>query len=310
MRLRLFAALVIVAGSLFAADSSLINLVMPDAQFIAGGNVEQVMRSPFGQFLLSNSPMHSDPVLQKLAETTGFEFDRDLHQILVAGRPGTDTWLMLARGTFDVARIVEAAVADGAAAGTYAGSQILDWSGSRHPSVAFTNDGVAVIGKPDSVRAALDHGSAPTAINPSLAAEVNSLRADQDAWFVSITPPAAFEGKAAGPLALLNSVVSASGGMRFGSELLVSLKAVCRTAADAGTLAEGLKSIGMLAGSQGAPPGFAGVLRSLQASVAGETVMVSVSIPEEQLEQMVKSGPSGTVGYDIHMGRRKAPSSR
>ena len=41
------------AGLAPAADPQLVNLVMPDAQVLAGINVDQAKTTPFGQYLLS-----------------------------------------------------------------------------------------------------------------------------------------------------------------------------------------------------------------------------------------------------------------
>lgn len=300
MRLRLLAASVILASSVSAADSGLLNLVMPGAQLIAGVNVAQVTPSPFGQFLVTES-QQGDSVLAKLAQDTGFDPRRDLREILVAGIAGGDTWLVMARGTFDVPRIVEAAIAAGATAETYSGSQIVDWSKSQHPSVAFLDSTVAIVGKPDNVRAAIDRRSGPSVINSVLAAEVNTISAAEDAWFVSGVPVSTFGGQATGPLAMFNTVAQANGGVKFGANVAVNLKAVCQTAPDAAALAAGLQSIGALAsGAGGQAGGLASILQNLNVAAAGTAVTLSLSIPEPQFEQLLKSGRSGTIGYDIH----------
>ena len=43
--------LLILAGSLPAADQQLVNMVMPDAKVVAGINVDSARNSPFGTFL-------------------------------------------------------------------------------------------------------------------------------------------------------------------------------------------------------------------------------------------------------------------
>ena len=56
MKVRIVAliALFTVSAALSAAaDPQLLNLVMPDAQVMAGVNVEQAKTTPFGQYVLS-----------------------------------------------------------------------------------------------------------------------------------------------------------------------------------------------------------------------------------------------------------------
>ena len=55
MRLLLFLAVPVVAGSLYAADPGLLSLAIPDSQFMAGVNVGQVMLSPLGQYGLAQT---------------------------------------------------------------------------------------------------------------------------------------------------------------------------------------------------------------------------------------------------------------
>jgi len=115
MRLRLFAAATVLTGWLFAADPGLVSLAMPDSQVMAGINVEQVTLSPFGQYLLAQAGQFPGAGLQELIETAGFDPRRDLREILVSsnGRPGGSA-IILARGAFDVPKILEAVRASGA----------------------------------------------------------------------------------------------------------------------------------------------------------------------------------------------------
>lgn len=305
MRLRLLAAAVVLAGSLFAADPELLSLAPPDSQVMAGINIEQVSLSPFGQYLLTESQQQADAGLQKLAEATGFDPRHDLKEILVAanGQPGSKSGIVLARGTFDVPRIVEAAVASGGTVATYKGVQIVQGKSKQQESVAFPDSTIAIAGDAANVRAAIDRKSAPTAVSSALAVQVNLLSTTEDAWFVSMAPlsqlmphAANANAQAAGPFAALDKVLQSSGGVKFGANVVLSLQAVCQTAQDASALADVLKSVVSIArlneGSQQSAAAMAALLQSLTVSSDGTTVKVSLSIPEQQLEQM-KIGPTG-----------------
>src|SRR5208283_867708 len=109
--LRSSATLVMVfAGTLPAADSRLVGLVMPDATVIAGVNVTQAKASPFGQYVLGLVTPH-DRQLQALATLTGFDPRQDVSELLVATNTGgrAVAGLVLARGTFHVDTLTAAA---------------------------------------------------------------------------------------------------------------------------------------------------------------------------------------------------------
>ncbi|HUP04048.1 MAG TPA: hypothetical protein VMU19_08665, partial [Bryobacteraceae bacterium] len=109
-----------------AADPQMLNLVMPNAQVVAGINVQQAFTTPFGQYLLTLIAPQ-DQALQSLAALTGLNPRTDVTELLVAstGAPA-HTGLALARGTFDTAKILAAASLKGAATETYGGLTILE----------------------------------------------------------------------------------------------------------------------------------------------------------------------------------------
>src|SRR5947208_5022303 len=108
------------SGVLSAADPMLLNLLMPGAKIVAGINVDQAKRTQFGQYVLDQMQT-ADAHMQELVALTGFDPRRDVRELLVAtdgtisadGTP-SKTGLALARGTFDVARIIGAATQHGA----------------------------------------------------------------------------------------------------------------------------------------------------------------------------------------------------
>ncbi|MGO9128244.1 MAG: hypothetical protein ACLQIS_00840 [Bryobacteraceae bacterium] len=86
-----------------AADSHLLNLVMPDAVVVSGANVAQAETSPFGQYVLAQI-QSQDAGLQKLIAATGFDPTQDVSETLAASNGTPQTGLLLARGTFDAAK--------------------------------------------------------------------------------------------------------------------------------------------------------------------------------------------------------------
>lgn len=300
MRLRLLAAAIVLAGSLFAADPGLLSLAPPDSHAMAGINTEQVLLSPLGQYFLRQPP---DPGMQKLIDTTGFDPRRDVREILAAtsGQP-VNSGIVLVRGTFDVPRIVEAANANGGTVETYKGVQIIQDKSINQGSVAFPDSTIAVLGNSADVRAAIDRKSAPTSISSALAVAVNQASTTEDIWFVTIVPPLQLQPQVPGsPFAILEKVLSASGGVKFGASVVLTVQAISQTAQDASTLETVVKSwIGMVQGQANAqqPASKTEWLRSINLSSDGTTTSLSLSIPEQQIEEMM--GPPGvTVGHDV-----------
>jgi TonB family protein len=295
MRLRLLTAVTLLSGSLFAADPQLLSLAMPDSQVMAGVNFEQVVLSPFGQYLLTENGRLPNPGFTVLTEAAGFDPLRDLREILVSsnGKPGSG--IVLARGTFDVPKIVETFQAGGGTVETYKGVPII---GKSQDAWAFPDSTLAITGDAESLRAAIDRMSAPTAVSSALAVQVNQLSTTADAWFVSMMSPALLQPQTAGktgavpdPFAMLGKVQQASGGVKFGANVVVNLQAVAQTEQDAAALATVLKSLPAMA-VMNTPKGEFGsaltLLQSLNVTVEGAVVKVSLSIPESQLELTIK----------------------
>ncbi len=289
MGLRLLAAAVILAGLSFAADAGLLGLAMPDAQVMAGINFGRAMLSPFGRYLLAQPKT----ARQALPEVWGFDPRHDLREILAATQGQGGGGLVLARGAFDVPRILEAAIADGGTVETYKGVPMVQGKGKQEPSLALPDRTLAILGDPASVRGAIDRLAAPAAVSPALAAEVSLLSASQDAWFVSVAPPSQLAEQVAGPLALLGNVLGASGGVKFGANVVVTLQGTSATPREAAGLAQALQSL-----AHAAPAAV--LLQNLAVTSEGSTTKVSLSLTEQQIEEMAKSAPAGgTTGYDI-----------
>ncbi|HXM45300.1 MAG TPA: energy transducer TonB [Bryobacteraceae bacterium] len=309
MRLHLLAAPTLLTCSLFAADSSLVSLAMPDSQFMAGVNVAQVMISPLGQHLAQTFWM-PDQNLQKLLESAGFDPGRDLREILVSANGFTEgsSAIFLVRGTFDIPKILEAALAAGSSIETYKGVSIAQKS--KGDAIALPDSTLAIEGDIAGLRAAIDRMAAPMAINSALAAQVNQLSATEDAWFVSIAllsqllpQPAGASGAGPAPLAIFGKVQRASGGVKYGANVVVSLQAVSSTNEDAATLANTLRSFASAADLFIPKDNYvqaAALLQSVNVTADGPITKVSLSVPESQIEQMMQAShakepaPNGT----------------
>ncbi len=310
-------------GSLtvFAADPQLLNMAPPDATTYAGINVEQAKTSPFVQFLLTQMPESNS--LNKFITETGFDPRRDLSEVLIAstmpatpaatGTADTGTLqaapattnmhvmpgVVLAKGTFNIPQILGVAANDGdVVVSTYSGATMLTINKSQ--ALAFVDATTAVAGNVSGVKAALDRRNGSNSISPAIMARINQLSTTLDAWSVSTGSLSSFiPGMAGpnGPSAVLSSITQTSGGVKFGASIQVSVQAIAANAQDASSIGDLAKFAVQMISAQGnganIPEAIATVLKSLVVSTDGTAVNVSLSMPEDQLESLIKSTTSG-----------------
>jgi hypothetical protein len=284
------------AGLLDAADPQLLNLVMPDAKILAGVNVDQAKTSPFGQYVIAQIQAQ-DPHFQEFVAETGFDPTKDLDELLIAsnGTGKTAAHLTLARGTFNADSIGAAAKAGGATSEVYNGVTIVE--NSKHgDGFAFLNGTLAIAGDIASVKAAIDRQSAPSTLPASLLVAVNQLSTTEDAWGISEVPPPALKPPANAPNLptippnTFQNITQATGGVKFGAQVVFNAQLLANTAPDATAVAnilEFLTNLGEMRFQQNAQALAA--LKSVVINASGNTVAISASIPEAQVEALAQA---------------------
>lgn len=298
----LTAAVLGASSFLSAADPLLLNLVMPDAQIVAGVNVAKAKTSPFGQFLLRQMPEDGD--FSKFINASGFDPRRDVQEVLMASVTGQHNGLVAARGQFDAAKIVALATSDGKHAVTaYNGAQLLiSTDANSHQALALFDGNFAAAGDVDLVKAAVDRRKFRNAVSPQLAAKI-AMYGAADAWTVSLVPLSGLGGKAegqgAGPLNgmlqgdLLKNVTETSGSVTFNSPIQVTGELVANSDKDATALGDVVKFLASMiqtgGGEAGASVGT--LVQSLNVTTEGKTLKLALAIPEAQLEALIQSSP-------------------
>ncbi len=309
-----------------AADSRLLNLVMPGAASIAGLNVTSAQSSPFGQYILAQIASSNDPQMQAFIDASGFDPRRDVTEILAATpliTLGKDTTpqaaLIMALGTFNVPQITStvAGKEGHVSIQTYGGATLVSSTDPRttSDSIAFLGTGIAIVGDTASVKGAIDRSTAGTnAINPALLAQVQALSAANDAWVASVNPISSLLASLTGPAtpgapaspisqfsAMFSSVQSTSGGIKFGTNVQITGQAITNDAVKAKSLADVLQALASIAAMSGAQPGaaagpggaqmasMAAVLQNLKVTATGTTINVSLNVPEAQVESFVNA---------------------
>jgi hypothetical protein len=289
-----------------AADPQLLGLVMPDAQVLAGVNVDQAKATPFGQYVLSQIQT-GDPKFQELINLTGFDPTRDVREVLVASNAvaGKHSGLMVARGMFDPARILSAATSHGAVTETVSGVTIIE-EPQKTNGIAFLDSTIVVAGDLANVKAAIARQSAPSTLPAALSTQVSQWSNSQDAWAISAVPLSTLHPPASAPQVpglngqgTFQAVQSAAGGVKFGALIVASAQVTADTAQNAQAMGDALKMLANLAQLQSAQNPVVGALvQSLKVSSNGTVLNASVSLPEDQFEQVIKTphqqmGPRG-----------------
>ena len=291
---------------------ALLNLVMPDATVLSGMNVDQSVTSPFGVYILSQMQANDGDFLKFIA-TTGFDPRRDLHEILAATAATTapataaaHTGLILGRGIFNPAMILSSATAEGAILINYKGFNLITAPPNANPTpnqtdfaLTFLDGATAAMGDALSVKAVIDRKLASATYTGPLATLANQVSAANTAWFATTTPLSDFMGSHIGtdlgPVSqsgLIQSIVSASGGVQFGTTALtLTADAVTASPQNAQALVDVLKFfVSMIAGNANAPSGVSSIANSAQFTVNGSTAHISLLLPEAQVEQLLMPG--------------------
>jgi hypothetical protein len=268
---------------------------------VAGIDVQTAAASPFGQFVLSRA-QQGDEGLQKLIQATGFDPRRDITELLFVSLdnpPAHGNGLVLARGRFDIDRLVSYAQAHTkAAVSTYAGVKFVSVGDGDNGAFAFLDTNTAVAGNSETVRAALDRRGGSVVLEQPVANKVQDLSAKYDAWMVSA---GGFDGRfmprmgdaaPKGPVngAVLQAIEQTSGGVKFGTTVQVAGEAVTRSDKDATALVDVvnfLTSMIQLNRERPEVAQFATALDSLKVTAAGTAVRLTISIPETDIERMM-----------------------
>ena len=286
-----------------SVDRDLLALTPANVRSVASLDVARAQGSPFGQFMLSR--MHDDAKFAEFIDRTGFDPRRDLQHIMVCsfgpGGPRSNV-TVLARGIFDVDRLQSAAVAKGAKIQRYGAWSLIVHRSNPDNSTAlvFPQADIAVFGDLNTVRSILDNSTSPQALDSDLQREIAAAGNKNDAWFASVAggadlafalPPSRDgNGKFSAQAKTLESIRRASGGVRFGDAVQVSLEAIARSPEDATSLADvvrfGASFVQMQRSKDPKAAILATALDKMALASTGDRVNLSFSIPEQDMEQL------------------------
>jgi hypothetical protein len=286
-------------------------LVLPaDTRFVVGIDVHRFVQSPFYKKFASQGGRPQ--AFTELERKTGFNPERDVDQVLIAGRPdkGQEAGLVIVRGRFDRYQLSQAIESEGRKVTTkkHEGNPLyLFGEGQKGASaLAFLghDDDLLVMGSQTAVEAAVSshfQGATPLKQNTALTALLERVKPGSTFWMV-------------GDQSLLSqmpSAVPAPGGSGGAQLQLPALKALMVTgelepvvtldvtgdaadAASASQLADIVRGFVALATLQAAQkPELKGLQNAVNVTTDQASVRVSARIPYEVLEAMQPKKAAG-----------------
>jgi len=293
---KLFAALVLSAGALSAADAAITGFLPPGTKIVLGVRVRSLADSPFAKGIMAQAHAAGAEWLN-MAAALGFDPLRDLDEVLIAtsGEGQNPPSLLVASGRFDVPRLSEGAQ-------RYHDVPILGGAKPTDQVVAILDANTALAGDRPMVLAAIDRGGAASEATPdnSLAARIAPLRERYDVW------GAGDHIQAFGPVPQA-SVADAFDSFQFGMSVRQGLELAAEVHASSPKGAEKLSaSLGLLSAMLRAQQPAGGAKFDLQAD--NGTFKLAVTIPEEELKKAMEA-QSGMLAQMLG-GGTMAPATR
>ncbi|HXN48885.1 MAG TPA: hypothetical protein VN893_19700 [Bryobacteraceae bacterium] len=300
-----------------AADSSLLRLAPADSEALIGINIRQILASDFGKMVMAQMAGPSHPEVKAFSDQAGFDPMRDLEEVLIAAPAKQNpSALFLMRGKFDVAKLAQLAAMGGMKGADYKGVQVMVRSGQKggFSAVAVMDPTLIVGGDEPGVRAFVDRSGTGAGLGEEIAAKASEASKANDIWMVVHAAPSAFSPQGANPGAagkVMESIEQASLGVKFGSDIVVWVKAVTHTPEDAAGLVSALQFFSSMAASQKSNAQMTAMLQRLKIGSEGNTAKISLTIPEADAEAAVRDAMASgkkqsknepNVGWDVTGG--------
>jgi len=303
--------------------------MMPDAKMIAGLQVADSQSTAFGQFLLKQIPANAG--LDNFVAATGFDPRQDLSAVvaasagdnrwLLAGR-GT----FQAVRTAGLAEMAGAIVTrykgvdlitgnpnNGAPNRVNPNRANPNRGGGRPNSaaaagaapvngVAFLDSSTVLIGDLQLIKSAVDRRAGGAVFNGPLAVKAQEVSGQNQAWAATLTPAADLvaglngTSTSAGPMAnVLQAITGLSIGVQLGAaNVTLSSEAATRSNQDAQALVDVVHFVmGMAQANRKDPQtgNVAALVDAASISASGASVRLTVTVPEQQLEQLFPPQP-------------------
>jgi hypothetical protein len=279
-----------------AADSAMMNLMMPDAAVVLHVDVARIAASPFGALIAEDFHQglsqqmkaqlsQSHPELQeKLAQWAQVDWVKDITEFaVVTGTGKSPAMLMLVRSSLTPER-VKAFAGWPSNATEYDGVPVLVSAQPGNGVAAFLDDSVQIIGQPEDVRAAVRRHARHAPLSAFWTAQI-ARYAQYDIWVATagtlpsppLTGPAASNPAAKQMVAFFGSIAGFNAAVKFSPDFELSANVDTRNPKTANDMAQGLRwaSDALRQQPQSAD--------RLKYHVTGNHVSVSLSVPQHEL---------------------------
>jgi len=307
---RFFFAPILAAFSALAADTALLNMIMADARFVAGIDIDRAKASPLGKKFMEELDK-KDSDIGKMVAATGFDPRRDLREVVMASNdlnskkgPG----LVLMRGAFDASKIK--AVINVTGAGkieNFNGVEMFSAPNQDNMSAAIVDPSLVVFGSSDTVKAAVQRkGAATAAMSAETFAQIRALSQSNDIWIVSTMPiaemtkaiPSSGAPSTGGMGGMMNGDVfkgiqQAAFGVRFMAEAIeLTAETVSQNEKDATAMADVIRFVSTMVQMNRDKPemkGIATALDRMKLTTDARTTRLQIALPMNDMEKMFNS---------------------
>lgn len=308
---RLFIAPILAAFSAMAADTALLNLIMADARFVAGIDIDRAKASPLGKKFMEELDK-KDSDIGKMVAATGFDPRRDLREVVMASNdlnskkgPG----LVLMRGSFDASKIKAFINVTGAGkVENFNGVELFSAPNQDNMSAAIVDPSLVLFGNAETVKAAVQRkGATSSAISAEAFARIRSMSQSNDIWMVSSMPiaemtkamPSTGAPSAGGGMGgmmngdFLKGIQQAAFGVRFMSEAIeLTAEAVSLNEKDATALADVVRFVSTMVQMNRDKPEMKGIATALDAmklTTDAKTTRLQIALPLADMEKMINT---------------------
>ncbi|MBM3756316.1 MAG: hypothetical protein FJW38_20290 [Acidobacteria bacterium] len=307
---RFFFAPILAAFSALAADTALLNMIMADARFVAGIDIDRAKASPLGKKFMEELDK-KDSDIGKMVAATGFDPRRDLREVVMASNdlnskkgPG----LVLMRGAFDASKIKAFINVTGAGKiENFNGVEMFSAPNQDNMSAAIVDPSLVVFGSSDTVKAAVQRkGAATAAMSAETFAQIRALSQSNDIWIVSTMPiaemtkaiPSSGAPSTGGMGGMMNGDVfkgiqQAAFGVRFMAEAIeLTAETVSQNEKDATAMADVIRFVSTMVQMNRDKPemkGIATALDRMKLTTDARTTRLQIALPMNDMEKMFNS---------------------
>ena len=273
---RILLPVLLILPAVPAPADVLTDLLPPDSKVVFGIRVRSLVFSSVAHTFSAQAQAAAEGWVKTVA-LEGIDLLRDIDEILIASseKGPNISPVVVVTGRFDLARLAEGAV-------RYHGVPILTGETETDNAVAFLDSGIALIGNPSQIHAAIDQRG-KNRIDAALNDRITSLRQRYDVWGVGaradgFIPPIP-ETKA------MESIDRFQFGVQVANGLELSAEIHARSAEDAKKLDNVLATMSAIIKA----PGASAANSKFDVQAEGAELKLTAYIPDEELKRIIEA---------------------